>query len=107
MLTWYIVTKGLSHMALSFRLLEATPSRSTRVNSPWCVTSRSNPLTCPHVLSIKDVSSCALNKGPWAIGPIPLIPSRISVIIDQLNSFKKEYDLEYVAHGTPMWTSRG
>jgi hypothetical protein len=34
---WYItivVAKGLAHMALPCGLLEATPSRNTRVNSP-------------------------------------------------------------------------
>jgi hypothetical protein len=41
------------------------------------VTSRSTPLTCPHVLSTWDMSSCALHKGHWAI------PSQISVLTDQ------------------------
>jgi hypothetical protein len=41
------------------------------------VTSKSTPLTCPHVLSTWDISSCALHKERWAI------PSRISVLTDQ------------------------
>jgi hypothetical protein len=61
-------------MALPCGLLDATPSRNTRVNSPYCVMSRSTPLTCPHVLSTSDMSSCVVHKGRWAISPNPLIP---------------------------------
>jgi hypothetical protein len=59
-------------------ILEATPSRNTRVNS-------------------LDMSSCALHMGRWVISPTALIPSRISVITDQINSVTEEYDLENVS----------
>ena len=89
---WYITTivaKGVSHMALPCGLLEATPSRNTRVNSHSVWRQGSTPLTCPPVLYTWDVSSCALHKGRWAIRPNTLIPSRISVLTYQLNSIHR------------------
>jgi hypothetical protein len=77
----------MSHMELRCGILEATPSRNTRVN-------------------FLDIYSCALHKGRWDIIPNPLIPSRISVslipsqisvITDQLNSVTEENDLENVS----------
>ena len=88
----------LSHMTLPCGLLEATPYRNTRVNShsvwhqgqiPWHVLMWSPQGTCPHVISTRDVSSCDLHKECWAISPNTIIPSRISVIIDQLNSIHR------------------
>jgi hypothetical protein len=87
----------LSHMALPCGLIEATPSRNTRVNSHSVGCQGSTPLTCPLVLTTWDVSSCCLHKGRWAIIPNTLIPSRISVIKDQLNSVTQKYDLENVS----------
>jgi hypothetical protein len=50
----------------------------------WVIHSRISVLTDEHTY-------------PFSISPNPLIPSRISVIIDQLNSVTKEYDLENVS----------
>ena len=69
----------LSHMALPCGLLEATPSRNTRVNS-------------------LDMSSCALHMGCWVISPNALIPSRISVLTDQLNSIHRVRSRECLSH---------